>query len=200
MMIVRVCSESVRLWLLMYTGPLTCHSTVLDEVVSINCIGPDNLPPSTIQCAVNNMPPFNCEILCLHYFSYISLLCCCYRHLSLWSQSEVSSLRGPYVHCCPEWDCNSKQDPTHWRSSILPSSWEFCFGLLHTITFNSIELELYFVNDTPLLNVDTVHAEIQSNRPGAQLDIQCHLTHFDYFRINCKSIIVITWWWLFLAF
>lgn len=50
-----------------------------------------------------------------------------------------------------------------------------------------IELEVYFVNDTPSLNVDKVHAEFQTNRPGARLDIQCHLTHFDYYKMNCKA-------------
>ncbi len=47
------------------------------------------------------------------------------------------------------------------------------------------ELEVYFVNDTPMLNVDTVHAEIKNNRPGANLNIQCHLTHFDFFKFDC---------------
>jgi hypothetical protein len=33
--------------------------------------------------------------------------------------------------------------------------------------------------------VDTVHAEFSSNRPRAILEVQCHLTHFDFFRTNC---------------
>lgn len=48
---------------------------------------------------------------------------------------------------------------------------------------------MYFVNDTPSLDVDTVHAEFRSNRPGARLESQCHLTHFDFFRTDCMSYI-----------
>ncbi len=47
-----------------YAGPLTCRSSVLDEIVSIDCVGSDGLPPPTdgsIQCAINNLTPFNCE-------------------------------------------------------------------------------------------------------------------------------------------
>ena len=43
---------------------MTCNSVVLETTVLVNCANSDGLPPEgTVQCAVNNNPPFNCEIL-----------------------------------------------------------------------------------------------------------------------------------------
>ena len=49
----------------MHTGPLTCSSSVLDEVVRIECMGSGGSPPpanGSILCAINDLPPFNCEM------------------------------------------------------------------------------------------------------------------------------------------
>ena len=67
--------------------------------------------------------------------------------------------------------------------------------MLDIVLLHTTELEMYFVNDTPTVNVSLVHAEFRSNRPGVRLDIQCHMTHFDYYKENCmctitKAIIV----------
>lgn len=53
------------------------------------------------------------------------------------------------------------------------------------ITYSSFAaLRIHFVNDTPIVGVDSVHAEIEINRPGVQ--ISCHLTHLRNSRKDCK--------------
>ncbi len=71
---------------------------------------------------------------------------------------------------------------------FLPRGFKHCIVCVHRLfVFFPVELEVYFVNDTPTLNVDTVHAEFRSNRPGASLEVQCHLTHFDFYKTNCMA-------------
>ena len=61
--------------------------------------------------------------------------------------------------------------------------------LIHIIILSVVctEIDLYFINDTPLLVGGTVYAEFTADRPG--LRFFCHLTHFDDpgFRQDCKS-------------
>lgn len=45
-------------------------------------------------------------------------------------------------------------------------------------------LSIRFVNDTPILSVDSVYAEIEISRPGVAME--CHLTHLSVPRMDCK--------------
>ena len=47
-------------------------------------------------------------------------------------------------------------------------------------------LEVFFVNNTPILDVDRLYAEFETNRPGVL--IECHLTHLDNSRVDCKHL------------
>ena len=49
-------------------------------------------------------------------------------------------------------------------------------------------LSIRFVNDTPILVVDRVYAEIEISRPGVTME--CHLTHQDGSRTDCKCSII----------
>ena len=49
---------------------------------------------------------------------------------------------------------------------------------------NSIALEVYFYNNTPVLNVDILFARFRANRPN--ITFECHLTHLDFGRHDCK--------------
>ena len=51
----------------------------------------------------------------------------------------------------------------------------------------SQELEVYFVNNTPVVTKDRIYAEFESNRPGVSL--LCHLLRFD----NTKEDCTFTW-------
>ena len=55
-----------------------------------------------------------------------------------------------------------------------------CFGVLCYV-----EIDLTFIDDTPLLLGHTVYAEFSADRPG--LEFYCHLTHLDppTFREDC---------------
>ena len=46
-------------------------------------------------------------------------------------------------------------------------------------------LEVFFVNNTPILDVDRVYAEFETNRPDVL--IECYLTHLDS-RVDCKCL------------
>ena len=47
-------------------------------------------------------------------------------------------------------------------------------------------LEVYFINDTPVLTVDRLFAEFRASRPNVTLE--CHLTHLDFTREDCKFL------------
>ena len=47
----------------------------------------------------------------------------------------------------------------------------------------SQELEVYFVNNTPVVTKDRIYAEFESNRPGVSL--LCHLIRFDNTKEDC---------------
>jgi hypothetical protein len=54
-------------------------------------------------------------------------------------------------------------------------------------TFTVPDIDLYFTNNTPLLEGGTVYAEFVADRPG--LEFYCHLTHLDepQFREDCSN-------------
>ena len=78
------------------------------------------------------------------------------------------------------------------HSFIFHVSSHFIINTIQPIDLHILfaELQLYFTNDTPILNVDHVRAVFNSNRPDAKLDIQCHLTHFDHYKTDCKFVAV----------
>lgn len=46
------------------------------------------------------------------------------------------------------------------------------------------KLEVYFVNNTPVVTRDMIYAEFESSRPGVTL--QCQLIRFDNTKEDCK--------------
>ena len=61
-----------------------------------------------------------------------------------------------------------------------------CSQFNNCVWFVYAALEVYFINDTPVLTVDRLFAEFRASRPNVTLE--CHLTHLDFTREDCKFL------------